>query len=941
MKPGCGKALRHAACGATANYTPPAGRGPAARPWRLPAWLLWLCATALPAAAQPAEAPCADCVIVRLDAAAARDVLDGGAPVNGLRVLLAPEAREAAARLAAAGAAVWLETAIDRTVPAEALRHASGLVLTGEPAGPGVFAVQQAATAARALRPEIRLVLDPPRDVADGRATGALGPYVDGVLLHETAARDHPLRTYPGMDVWTWAASDDPLLDRSATGAGTVVVTPRDARAVLTTLGAVRGLIPPGLTPLPEVSVSCEGCRSRVWLHPETLDAIALVDGVGAGARVRIAPDALRVTLADPARGRSLPLAPDRNDAATVDLPADVAGRVVLAIGGWRGSDEDVYRAGVEVTARRQLTAAEIIARHQAQRARQAATVDSLITTGTTVLSFEVPGFPAPITITADTTIYTRGALTDVAQTSIRVNGADLAADGRAPRLPLIEPERVSTPPLTIALTDTYTYRLDGRERRAGRDTHVVAFTPVRAAAPGVFGRAWIDTATFALVRMEATQTGLRGPIVSAEQHDEFVPVRAGEREVWLQSRSSSFQIYQAAGLRTPIRREVVTPAHEVNPPDFDARLRARYASRAVMLRDTPEGFRYLVPPDGSGDATTRVVGGDAAPRVVSLAFGVLVDPNITVPLPYAGVSYLDFDFLDRGVQLSGFFGGAYGQLAWTVPGFVRPGWQLTGRLFGIAASYNDRSFREGLERYDENIRQRPFRSAVTVVAPLSPRAQLRLGYDFEYTAFGRGDDTAADFLVPPDARVHALRVGLDVQRGPWNGLAFWSPARRQGWRPWGRGGQAETSASFQRYGVTIARGWVLGPGSVARVEGSWMDGHDLDRFSRYTFDSLEQRLRGYPSAGLRYDRGAIVRTLATWAPRPRLRLDGFADYAAVRDPGFGDGLRSYPGVGAAVELALPRRLLVGVEWGYGFEARNTDGSRGTHVVRVSGVKLF
>jgi len=69
--------------------------------------------------------------------------------------------------------------------------------------------------------------------------------------------------------------------------------------------------------------------------------------------------------------------------------------------------------------------------------------------------------------------------------------------------------------------------------------------------------------------------------------------------------------------------------------------------------------------------------------------------------------------------------------------------------------------------------------------------------------------------------------------------------------------------------------------------------------------------------------------------------VDLFADEAFVHDPGAGPGLRSYPGVGAALEVPLPRRLLVAVEWGYGIKARDTAGREGAHVVKVTGLKVF
>ena len=83
-----------------------------------------------------------------------------------------------------------------------------------------------------------------------------------------------------------------------------------------------------------------------------------------------------------------------------------------------------------------------------------------------------------------------------------------------------------------------------------------------------------------------------------------------------------------------------------------------------------------------------------------TLAGGVIIDPNISRPLPFAGISYVDFNLFGTGSQLSLFFGGAYAQLAFSMPSVKGSRWQLAGRAFGIAASYNDRSFSDGRELY-------------------------------------------------------------------------------------------------------------------------------------------------------------------------------------------------------------------------------------------------
>ena len=127
----------------------------------------------------------------------------------------------------------------------------------------------------------------------------------------------------------------------------------------------------------------------------------------------------------------------------------------------------------------------------------------------------------------------------------------------------------------------------------------------------------------------------------------------------------------------------------------------------------------------------------------------------------------------------------------------------------------------------------------------------------------------------------------------------------------------------------------------LARGEVTLTGGHDLDRFSQYSFGTFDNRLHGYPSALIRYDRGATLRSSLAWSPGRLFRLDGFADAAFVRDTGFARGVSRFAGIGAAIEAPAPFGTLVAAEWGYGFQGINSDGRRGTHVVRVTGYKVF
>jgi hypothetical protein len=689
------------------------------------------------------------------------------------------------------------------------------------------------------------------------------------------------------------------------------------AHDVLRDLSVLQSWLPQGLVPVPDRVLSCGSARLTPLLNPQTLDLIAVA--------------------------RECPA-----DQIAADVPGAAIDRLTVApltLIRVRGGQTERFAEGTNVTAARSLTVEEIIARHQSAAARQAADIRMEIATGSLTLTFEAPGFPAPVTVTSRTIVFRSSNRTDLQQQDIRVNGVSFAGSGGVPRLPIIEPERVAAPPLAIVLSAAYDYRLHGRENVNGRDCYVVSFTPRNRRAALFDGRAWIAADSFGLARISAVQTALRGPVTASEQTDEFSPDDAGH---WLLARSDVRQTYEGAAVRTPIHRLMVIDRHEINPPDFDARRARAYASTDVMLRDTPQGFRYLTRPSakaavGPSAAPEPVVAGRAE-RIRTLAFGVIIDPNISQPLPFAGLSYVDLNLFGSGAQLNAFFGGSYGQLAFSAPSIRGTRWQLGGRAFGIATSYNDRAFIQGREQYTEDIHQRPAQASTWLLHPISPRVSIRVGYDWIYTKFGAGDVTAADFTVPANQVVHALTLGLDGQRAGWQGSLWWSPARRAGWRPWGLPGRADYRAShadYQRYGTSISRSIAVGPRVATRLEAAWMSGRDLDRFSRYAFGTFDNRLRGYPSALIRYDRGGVFRSAIAWAAARAIRIDGFFDTAQVHDPGFGSGLRNYTGIGAAVEAPAPFGTLLALEWGYGFRGVNADGGLGTQVIRVTGYKVF
>jgi hypothetical protein len=775
------------------------------------------------------------------------------------------------------------------------------------------YDLKRALALVRGRRPAAQLVVA--IDAAEATALRARGldAYVDRFSAPSAPlASPDALLESRGADGPIWHLLDDPVA----------------ASGILAQVAALQAWFPEGLAPMPARALTCGDSRLPTFMNPRTLDLVAVTRSCAAPATV------------------------------TSDIPGVTAERIdvgrtsAFRVHGERG---DRFAEGVDVAGRRTLTVEEIVARHQAAAARQASEIQTDIARGSFTLTFEAPGFVAPVTITSKLTIYRDGSTTDLRQSQITVNGAPFPTTGGVPKLPIIEPERVASPPLAIALTDVYRYRLMDRAVVEGRPAYVVEFGPrlrqgARAATPGSLyeGRAWIDTRTFGMMRVSAVQTGLKGPITASEQTDEFRLDDAGH---WLLARSDTRQTYEGASIRTPIHRLMVIDNHAINSPDFAAERAAAYASHDVMLRDTSSGFRYLAPPataDRHAEAGSRqpAIGDRQLIRRVeqirTVVFGVIVDPNISMPLPFAGLSYVNFNLFGTGTQLNAFYGGTFGQLAFSVPSVGGTRWQVAGRAFAIASSYNDRAFEHGLEQYPLDILQRPASAAVWVLRPLTPRTEFRVEYDWEYTRFARGDLTSPAFIVPRNQNAHGIRAGFDFQHVGWQASVWASAAHRIGWRAWGLASDlSDVRGSYQRAGASLLRSVAFSPRLTTRIEAAVMGGSNLDRFSRFAFGAFDNRLHGYPSALVRYDRGAVARGAVAWAPGRAVRLDGFLDTAGVHDPGFGPGIRNYTGFGAAVEAPAPFGTLVAVEWGFGIRGVNTNGRIGTHVVRISGYKVF
>ena len=274
------------------------------------------------------------------------------------------------------------------------------------------------------------------------------------------------------------------------------------------------------------------------------------------------------------------------------------------------------------------------------------------------------------------------------------------------PKLPILQPEKVTAIPLDIRLTEDYEYTLKGDTRVSGRPAYHVAFAPKGAEKekPTFRGSVWIDKETFALLRRDSVQLNLKGETLSAVQTEYYKPV-PGRPEIFLPLEIHGQEVYSTAGRTTAIERVVEAQTVVVDPPDFTTRRAEAYKSPSQMIRHTERGMRYLVPdPRIRGTASSRRSSPRRAP-LVSSGPSTTTRSTIRCPLPGSSTST---SMSGKGKTALGLLRrrAADGQLQ--DPSLAGSHFDLGADLFGVALPLGDVSYRNGKEVPSEKIKHLP-----------------------------------------------------------------------------------------------------------------------------------------------------------------------------------------------------------------------------------------
>lgn len=617
-------------------------------------------------------------------------------------------------------------------------------------------------------------------------------------------------------------------------------------------------------------------------------------------------------------------------------------------------TDPNVTRETLDIATERGITVEEIIRNHQSYDAFQESIQPRYVATNTTKLRFDIGGGAEALEATISGPYFSDpNGRADWVWADFFINGVRWKY-GRIPELPLIQPEKVTQLPLDIHLSNEYRYELVRTTDMLGYRVYEVRFEPPPNAPvdlPLYRGTVWIDTRTWARVRIAMVQMNLTGEVLSNEERVDFVPFARESRQaldpagvaaadprslVWLPWTVQAQQVISAAGRASVVLRETRFEGFRIEPPDFEAELARVSASDARMVRETEAGLRYL---ERRGDGERVVKEGFDTAQLFMLG-GVHHDAGLEYPVvPLGGVDYFNFNLRNTGIQTNVFFAGVVLAVNATHPNVGGTRTNVGLDFFGIAVPTENTIFRGGEERLEESVKSRPLGLFLRGGHPFAGFGKIDFSFGVSHLTYQRADDTAAEFEVPSSTFVFTPGVEVRYARRGWTLSASYDYNRRSEWEAWGRPEEFDPEQqTFARFGASLGKSFYLPKFQRIGFDVSYLDGQRLDRFSKYELGFFgTQRVHGVESGSVRAEKMIIGHLSYGFVFSQQFRLEAFYDHALIDDATAGHEREPFQGVGIGGQTIGPFGTLVRLDVGKTIGRNAQDG----FVANVVFLKLF
>jgi hypothetical protein len=615
--------------------------------------------------------------------------------------------------------------------------------------------------------------------------------------------------------------------------------------------------------------------------------------------------------------------------------------------------DRNAVKETLNIATERGITVEEIIRNHQAYDAFQESIQPRYIAKNITRLRFDIGGGAEALeaAIAGDYFSDPTGRA-DWVWSDFFINGVRWKY-GKIPELPLIQPEKVTQLPLDIHLSNEYRYELVRATDLLGYRVYEVRFEPppnAPAELPLYRGTVWIDSKTWARVRISMVQLNLTGEILSNEERVDFLPfARETKAPVdaatasssdprslyWLPYVVDAQQVISAAGRASVVQRTTNFENFRLEPAEYETLLAQASASDARMVRETEAGLRYLEKKDGE-----RVVKEGFDTAQLFAVGGIHHDPGLEYPvLPLGGIDYFNFDLLGKGIQTNVFFAGVVLAANATHPNVGGTRTNIGVDVFGIAIPTENQIFREGIERPEENVKVRPMGIFARAGHPFAQFGKIDVSFGVSRQSYGRADDTADAFQTPTSTFIFSPGIELRYSRRGWSLSGSYDYNRRSNWEPWGNLAEYDQEQqTYTHFGASLGKSFYLPKFQRIGVDVTYLDGQRLDRFSKYELGFFgAQRVHGVQSGSVRAEKMILGHLSYGFVLSEQFRLEGFYDHALLDDTIAGWRKEPIQGLGIAGQTIGPYGTLLRLDIGKTIGRNAQEG----FVANIVFLKLF
>ena len=641
-----------------------------------------------------------------------------------------------------------------------------------------------------------------------------------------------------------------------------------------------------------------------------------------------VKPGSFKIMWYDPATGAELPpgevTKADQGFAQTCACTSEYA---LISIHKQSEADQTLYNT-VEVKSGVELRVEEIIARWQQNREAQKQKLENYLASSFMSLHFEAtnlgPGFDVSMQLEQ---FFSRDGQMELAQKEFYINGVKFGKNHEFP-LPQIEPEKVLTQPLELKLNERYDYKLLGTERVNGAICYVVGVEPKVRDEALYSGKIWIDGTTFREVKQYLSQPGVKSNVLVNVETQNFELVRddKGNQFNLLKSISAQ-QLLNAAGRDFVLQRTVQFSNYVINSPNFSGALAAEYSSDDPMYRDTDQGLRSLQKKSGE-----RVLVDQSVKRIKALVAGAMYGGTFNFPVPFLGISTVDFDYRHTGAQLSTFFAGPI--LISDLSKQFRPKFRLALDLSLNGLPGENRIYSNNTELLQGEAwtweQTTGLRASWQATTHLSVTGSIYFAYD----NFLRTSQADEQYELPRNGLNILPGVEIKYNRKGYVFDAQGTRGERIDWRPFGCASLAQPPAgcgssspnpppqnallvqrpqnAFTLYNADLNKDYYIGKFTKGGWDLSYWGGDQLDRFSRYFPSFLASpRLHGIPPGTDSFDAIAMANVHYGFNVLDLFKVDGMYAYARARNVDESLQFRKFDGLETNFNTPGPWNTLV------------------------------